>query len=144
MALVTGEESETTAHELKNVKLYIKRAGSKDFSDGMPGSVKVLVNREDSTQTRIGRLFLLMDLRRNAYNERRLVFRRDPLFQVTMNVRLDSRRGVRCTFDESEGVLRVIKVEADGGVVVYALKVSMLHLTAFQTSHHTSGWSIGV
>ena len=61
-----------------------------------------------------------------------LVFRREPLWKVSMNVRV--RPTVRCTFDEEDSVLRVVLKEtaenADGALetrpqelVIYALKV---------------------
>ena len=60
------------------------------------------------------------------------VFRRESVWKVSMSVRL--RPAVRCTFDENEGVLRVVLKEAQEredassdrrkeDVVVYALKV---------------------
>lgn len=59
--------------------------------------------------------------------ERRLaVFRREPVMKVSMNVRL--RPLVRCSFDETQGQLRVALMEPaedtqQERVVVYALKV---------------------
>jgi len=57
-----------------------------------------------------------------------IVFRRDPLGQVTMNVAL--RPTVRCHFDEAENILRVIlkeqvstDKETKEDVIVYAIKV---------------------
>ena len=61
------------------------------------------------------------------------MFRREPVHKVSMNVRL--RPLVRCSFDESQGLLRVtLKEPIEGSqqeqVVVYALKVR-----AFAGSH---------
>ncbi|KAL0579514.1 hypothetical protein V5O48_002507 [Marasmius crinis-equi] len=103
---VTGEENETILSELKNVKVFIKR-GAKEFSDGMLGHIKLLSDKNQEKE--------------------RLIFRREPLWQVTMNTRLSP--SVRCTFEEEECVLRVILAESTEGegkgkreIVVYALK----------------------
>ncbi|KAJ8584744.1 hypothetical protein M405DRAFT_826198 [Rhizopogon salebrosus TDB-379] len=102
---VTGEEGESVSAELRGVKLFIKR-GRKEFTDGNYGHIKIL-----------------------AHNERtRLLFRRDPLGQVSMNVAL--RPAVRCHYDASENILRVVLMEqvvvegkeAKDEVVIYALK----------------------
>ena len=54
-----------------------------------------------------------------------LVFRREPLWKVSMNVRV--RPTVRCTFDEEDNVLRVVVMEAvedaSDELVIYAFKV---------------------
>lgn len=63
-----------------------------------------------------------------------LVFRREPLWKVSMNVRVQP--AVRCTFDSEDNVLRIVLKEAvedsDGPaatrpqeLVVYALKVRL-------------------
>lgn len=63
----------------------------------------------------------------DRHAERRLaVFRREPVMKVSMNVRL--RPLVRCSFDETQGQLRVALMEPaedtqQERVVVYALKV---------------------
>ncbi|KAG7086159.1 hypothetical protein E1B28_002120 [Marasmius oreades] len=93
---VTGEENEAILSEARGVKLFIKR-GSKEFSDSIFGHVKLL----------------------SSGDKTRLVFRREPLRQVTMNTWLSSP-SVRCTRDE-ENVLRVIGLEGSE-IVVYALK----------------------
>ncbi|KII86003.1 hypothetical protein PLICRDRAFT_304969 [Plicaturopsis crispa FD-325 SS-3] len=105
----TGEEHEDVKSELKGVKLFVKR-GKKDFTTGMVGTVKLLVHRDT--------------------REERLLFRREPLWKVSLNVRLQPL--VRCTYDRDERILRVALKEpvegnglsADGGheLVVYALK----------------------
>ncbi|KAF8075252.1 hypothetical protein FPV67DRAFT_624457 [Lyophyllum atratum] len=86
---VTGEEDEDVELELKGVKLFVKR-GDKPFSDGMVGHVKLLSNRTTLDE--------------------RLLFRREPLWQVSMNVRMHPT--IRCTFDAKENILRVILREA--------------------------------
>ncbi|KAH9832653.1 uncharacterized protein C8Q71DRAFT_777513 [Rhodofomes roseus] len=107
---VTGEEDEEVRAEVKGAKVFIKR-GESDFGDGIIGHVKLLSHKETA--------------------DVRLVFRRAPVWKVSMSVRL--RPAVRCTFDEKEGVLRVVLKEVeecDGAsldrlkesVVVYALK----------------------
>ena len=55
-----------------------------------------------------------------------IVFRREPIWKVTMSVRL--RSTVRCTYDETQGALRVTLKEPIEGtqqehLVIYALKV---------------------
>ncbi|KAJ7272559.1 hypothetical protein B0H12DRAFT_585819 [Mycena haematopus] len=80
----TGEEDENVALELKGVKLYIKR-GEDNFSGGMVGHVKLLSHKTTSAK--------------------RILFRREPLWKVSMNVRMQP--AVRCTFDPQENILRV-------------------------------------
>ena len=65
-----------------------------------------------------------------------LVFRREPLWQVSMNVKVNN--GVRCTYEREENAIRLVLKEPAGGqlvssskdqqleVVVYALKVRSL------------------
>lgn len=107
---ITGEENEDVSSELKGVKLFIKR-GNKAFSEGMVGHVKLLSDKK--TQ------------------EQRVLLRREPLWQVSMNIRMHPT--VRCIFDAGENVLRLILKEAieqkdvpsqdwKHEVVVYALK----------------------
>ncbi|KAK0188382.1 hypothetical protein F5146DRAFT_1139899 [Armillaria mellea] len=107
---LTGEEDEEVASDIKGVRLYIKRGG-RDFTSGMLGHVKLLSNKTSENQ--------------------RLLLRRDPLWQVTMNVRLTP--AVKCIFDEEDLSLRVILAETieredvpveqwAREVVVYALK----------------------
>ncbi|KAI3600696.1 hypothetical protein WG66_014193 [Moniliophthora roreri] len=88
---VTGEEEEDVVSDLKGVKLFVKR-GPREFTGGMLGHVKLLSSRNKNTV------------------RERLLFRREPLWQVTMNALL--RPSVRCTFDEEECILRVILAEA--------------------------------
>ncbi|KAG1850926.1 hypothetical protein F4604DRAFT_1970053 [Suillus subluteus] len=102
---VTGEEDESVSSELKGVKIFIKR-GRKEFTDGNFGHIKLLTQNERT----------------------RLLFRRDPLGQVSMNVAL--RSAVRCHYDAGENILRVVLMEqvaVEGKepkdeVVIYALK----------------------
>lgn len=104
-SLVTGEEDESVSSELKGVKIFIKR-GRKEFTDGNFGHIKVLTQNERT----------------------RLLFRRDPLGQVSMNVAL--RSAVRCHYDAGENILRVVLMEQvaiegkepKDEVVIYALK----------------------
>ncbi|KAH9926989.1 uncharacterized protein B0H18DRAFT_1118729 [Fomitopsis serialis] len=107
---VTGEEDEEVRAEVKGAKIFIKR-GESDFGDGIFGHVKLLSHRETADE--------------------RLIFRREPVWKVSMSVRLCP--AVRCTFDEKEGVLRVVLKEVEechraspdkrrGNIVVYALK----------------------
>ncbi|KAG5724541.1 hypothetical protein E4T56_gene17432 [Termitomyces sp. T112] len=101
---LTGEENEELEQEIKGVKLFVKR-GDRPFSDGMPGHLKLL-----SDKTTL---------------DERLLFRREPLWQVSLNIRLHP--SIRCTFDASEKVLRVIVTEPvenkdELEIVVYALK----------------------
>ncbi|RDB18559.1 hypothetical protein Hypma_000304 [Hypsizygus marmoreus] len=109
---LTGEENEDVELELKGVRLLVKRGG-KPFSDGMVGHVKLLSNKTNLDE--------------------RLLFRREPLWQVSMNVRMLPT--IRCTFDADEHVVRVIlkepiekkdvpKEDWEREVVVYALKPS--------------------
>ncbi|KAG0698198.1 hypothetical protein DFH29DRAFT_1003076 [Suillus ampliporus] len=104
-SLITGEEDESISTELKGVKLFIKR-GRREFTDGNFGHIKVLTQNERA----------------------RLLFRRDPLGQVSMNVAL--RPAVRCHYDAGENILRVVLMEqvaVEGKepkdeVAIYALK----------------------
>jgi len=100
----TGEEDETVLSELKGVKLFVKR-GAREFSDGIFGHIKVLSHAESAKD--------------------RLLFRRDPLGQVSLNTGL--RPTVRCLYDAKENTLRVILKETIGAegkedVVIYAMK----------------------
>lgn len=68
-----------------------------------------------------------------------LVFRRDPLGQVSMNVAL--RPTVRCHFDEPESILRVIlkepqvtvDEEVKENIVIYAFKPGRASKADFRT-----------
>ncbi|KAG6885757.1 hypothetical protein C0993_010269 [Termitomyces sp. T159_Od127] len=100
----TGEENEDVKQEIKGVKFFIKR-GDKPFSDGMQGHIKLL-----SDKTTL---------------EERLLFRREPLWQVSLNIRLHP--SIRCTFDANEYILRILVTEPSESkdereIVVYALK----------------------
>ncbi|KAI4294685.1 hypothetical protein K525DRAFT_274106 [Schizophyllum commune Loenen D] len=101
----TGEEDEDATLEIRAVRLYTKR-GSKGFSEGVVGTMKVLRHKETQKQ--------------------RLLFRRDPLFQVTMNVRV--QEGMRCVYDEKERVVRIVTREPSSNgspeIVIYAMKPS--------------------
>jgi len=107
---LTGEEDEDVELELKGVKLFVKR-GDKPFSDGVVGHAKLL-----SSKTTL---------------DERLLFRREPLWKVSMNVRMHPT--VRCTYEPEENVLRLILQELveqpnvaqedrKKEIVVYALK----------------------
>ncbi|PPQ79821.1 hypothetical protein CVT25_002975 [Psilocybe cyanescens] len=105
---VTGEEEEDVELEQRGVKLYTKR-GNKAFSEGVVGHVKLLSNRSTL--------------------EERILFRRDPLWKVSMNIRV--KPAVRCTYVPEENVLRLIlkettektdEAEEKQEVVIYALK----------------------
>ncbi|KAF9563590.1 hypothetical protein CPC08DRAFT_721548 [Agrocybe pediades] len=110
---VTGEEDECVEAEQKGVKLYTKR-GDKPFVDGVVGHIKILSHKETK--------------------EQRILFRREPLWKVSMNVRI--KPSVRCTYVPEENVIRLVLKETvtldDGStnpneekseVVIYALKV---------------------
>ncbi|TFK53415.1 hypothetical protein OE88DRAFT_1733342 [Heliocybe sulcata] len=102
----TGEEDENVLAEMKSVRLLV-RHGHKEFADCGRGHIKLLSRKDDKKE--------------------RLVFRREQVLKLGMNVRL--RPTVRCTFSDEEGVLRVTLKEAKGvekgegtELVVYALK----------------------
>ncbi|KAJ7708693.1 hypothetical protein B0H17DRAFT_362188 [Mycena rosella] len=104
----TGEEEEDVALDLKGVKLFVKR-GAENFSGGMVGHLKVLSHKTTRTK--------------------RLLFRREPLWKVSMNVRMQP--AVRFSFDSQENILRVAlkelqeKSESDepaSQTVIYAFK----------------------
>ncbi|KIY51874.1 hypothetical protein FISHEDRAFT_70372 [Fistulina hepatica ATCC 64428] len=84
----TGEEEEDVEAEIKRLKVFIKR-GEDGFSGGIVGNIKLLLHPESGA--------------------RRLLFRRDTLLNVAMNVRLNPF--VRCMFDAEEGALRVLVTE---------------------------------
>ncbi|KAH7890922.1 hypothetical protein F5I97DRAFT_107759 [Phlebopus sp. FC_14] len=121
---LTGEEDETITSELKGVKLFIKR-GKKEFTDGMYGYVKVLshspvisrpvVADDDGcdTDSRASVTGLDTNTNKNETPRSRILFRRDPLGQVSMNVALQPT--VRCHFDAAENILRIILKERVGG-----------------------------
>ncbi|KAG6917101.1 hypothetical protein DXG01_003921 [Tephrocybe rancida] len=101
---LTGEEQEDVELELKGVRMYVKR-GDKPFSEGMLGHVKLLSDKSTLDE--------------------RLLFRREPLWQVSMNVRIHP--SLRCTFDADENVLRIIHTKPveqkdECEIVIYALK----------------------
>lgn len=107
---LTGEEDEEVESELKGIKLFIKR-GKREFSTGMLGHAKLLVNKGEGAA------------------KRRIVFRREPLWKVSMNVFLQPV--VRCSFDEQECILRIILKEpledtpsmsGIPNITIYALK----------------------
>lgn len=116
----TGEEDEDVESELRSVKLFVKR-GTKDFTDGIIGHLKLLSHK--------------------AKQEGRLLFRREPLWQVSMNVRLHPL--VRCTYDPEGNALRLIlkePVEQENvppeqwtqELVVYALKAGRVPKEEFR------------
>ncbi|KAF8643008.1 hypothetical protein AX16_009253 [Volvariella volvacea WC 439] len=107
---VTGEEDEDVETELKSIKLFVNR-GNKGFSGGVLGNLKVLSDRKT-----LGR---------------RMLFRREPLWQVSMNIRIQTV--MRCSYESEENTLRVIVRELvekkdvpreqwKDELVVYALK----------------------
>ncbi|KAG6809352.1 hypothetical protein H0H92_000589 [Tricholoma furcatifolium] len=101
---LTGEENEDVRLELKGVKMFMKR-GDKPFSDSMVGHIKVLSDKTTQSE--------------------RLLFRREPLWQVSLNLRLHP--SVRCVYDANENVLRIILTEPTEKqekreVVIYAFK----------------------
>ncbi|KXN86205.1 hypothetical protein AN958_10393 [Leucoagaricus sp. SymC.cos] len=106
----TGEENENIEVELKGVRLYVKR-GDRPFAEGIAGHCKVLKDRTS--------------------RQERLLFRREPLWKISMNVRLGP--STRCTWDAAENVLRIVTQEPKSDVtttetsksseiVVYAMK----------------------
>ncbi|KAF9241391.1 hypothetical protein BU15DRAFT_73511 [Melanogaster broomeanus] len=132
---MTGEEDETVVAELKGVKLFIKR-GRKEFTDGIYGHIKILsLTHATSTKT----TEVASQENKTQKPRTRLLFRRDPLGQVSMNVGL--RSTVRCYFDTAENILRVILMEQvalDGkeskeDVVIYALKPGRSQKADFQS-----------
>ncbi|KAJ7230520.1 hypothetical protein GGX14DRAFT_5039 [Mycena pura] len=82
----TGEEDESVALMLKGLTLFVKR-GDAPFSGGIAGTLKLLAHKTTAAK--------------------RLLFRREPLRQVVMNVRLQPAGFMRCTFEPRESVLRV-------------------------------------
>ncbi|KAF8448857.1 hypothetical protein L210DRAFT_3627524 [Boletus edulis BED1] len=136
---LSGEEDETVEAELKGVKLFVKR-GRKEFTDGMYGHIKILAQKsalqktdnEDSPRAEA-----------KTDPRTRLLFRRDPLGQVSMNVGLHPT--VRCHFDTAENILRVILMEqattdtndSREDVVVYALKPGRAQKADFQSFANT-------
>ncbi|KAL1707002.1 hypothetical protein EV121DRAFT_268853 [Schizophyllum commune] len=112
----TGEEDEDATVEIRAIRLYTKR-GSKGFSEGIVGTMKVLRHKETQKQ-RLRRM-----LKRVLVS---LVFRRDPLFQVAMNVRV--QEGMRCTYDAKDRVVRIVTREPSSEgtpeIVIYAMKPS--------------------
>jgi len=79
---------------LKGVKLFVKR-GDKSFSDGMIGHIKLLSNRTSLDE--------------------RILFRREPLWKISMNIRVQPT--VRCSYVAEENVLRIVLKEVIGGTV---------------------------
>lgn len=129
---MTGEEDEDVEAELKGVKLFVKR-GSKEFADGILGHIKFLSHKTTKDE-RIGSYRLsFVTVCSSTHESLPLVFRREPVWKVSMSVRL--RPIVRCNFDEEHGILRLSlkerAVDQDGvpsgdcgeEVVIYALKV---------------------
>ncbi|KAL4062491.1 hypothetical protein J3A83DRAFT_1435486 [Scleroderma citrinum] len=136
---VTGEEDETITAELKAAKLFIKR-GKKEFTNGMYGHIKILSLKPDLSEKEMheGVGGAQSRTKSNAKVRTRLLFRRDPLGQVTMNVAL--RPTVRCHFDEAENILRVIlkeqvttDKETKEDIIVYALKPGRAMKADFRT-----------
>ncbi|TFK81435.1 hypothetical protein K466DRAFT_502138, partial [Polyporus arcularius HHB13444] len=110
---ITGEEDEDVSSELKGAKVFIKR-GEHDFCEGILGNVKLLKHKGTGAE--------------------RLLFRREPIWKVSMNVRL--RAAVRCSFDEAQGALRVMLKERvedaqQEQLVMYVLKRGKASRTDF-------------
>ncbi|KAF7289122.1 RanBD1 domain-containing protein [Mycena chlorophos] len=105
--LTTGEEDESTPLSLRGLTLFVKR-GDLAFSSGVSGTLKLLAHKTNGSK--------------------RLLFRREPLWQVAMNVRLQGTGALRCTFDPRDSILRVIVKELAGPesptaqTVIYAFK----------------------
>ncbi|KAI0766159.1 hypothetical protein BD413DRAFT_156647 [Trametes elegans] len=105
---LTGEEDESVVAELKGAKVFIKR-GDHEFCEGILGNVRLLKHKESGRE--------------------RILFRRELVLKVSMNVRLHPV--VRCSLDDTQGLLRIVLKEpvADSAqeqqVVVYALKVRL-------------------
>ncbi|KAJ4473365.1 hypothetical protein C8J55DRAFT_433660 [Lentinula edodes] len=78
-----GEEDEDVQRVLRGIELLVKR-GSNDYSSGILGQVKYLSGKKTSVD--------------------RLLFRREPLQKVSMNIRLQP--AVRCIFNPQECILR--------------------------------------
>ena len=75
------------------------------------------------------------------------VFRREPVWKVTMSVRL--RPTVRCSFDEAQGALRVtLKEPVEGAraheeqLVIYALRVRLRSFIRVLSTRATCAWSV--
>ncbi|KAH9851853.1 hypothetical protein C2E23DRAFT_827921 [Lenzites betulinus] len=111
---VTGEEDEEVVTALRGAKVFIKR-GERDFCEGILGNVKLLKHKKTGHE--------------------RILFRREPVMKVSMNVPL--RPLVRCSFDEAQGQLRVALMEPaedaaqQDRVAVYALKRGKASRTEF-------------
>ena len=162
---ITGEEEEDVELELKGVKLYVKK-GDKSFSDGMLGHIKLLSHRTTldericefhlfifygtpQTLVSLPPFFLLIIFY--------LVFRREPLWKVSMNIRVQPT--VRCSYVAEENVIRIVLKEVVEGtgnvgssiesssdshagsgdathqeVVVYALKVRLIDSLSFSAA----------
>ncbi|KAJ7132179.1 hypothetical protein C8R44DRAFT_44260 [Mycena epipterygia] len=123
---LTGEEEEDVTLDLKGVKLFVKR-GDDNFSGGMVGHIKLLSHKK--TLSKRLRAFRppAMYAPASRINRKVAVFRREPLWKVSMNVRMQPT--VRCTFDSAENVIRVVLKEleetADASApqtVIYAFK----------------------
>ncbi|RPD58947.1 hypothetical protein L226DRAFT_108852 [Lentinus tigrinus ALCF2SS1-7] len=113
VATVTGEEDEDVSSELKGAKVFIKR-GERDFCEGILGNVKLLKHKKTGAE--------------------RILFRREPIWKVTMSVRL--RPAVWCSFDEAQGALRVTLKERmedtqQEQLVIYALRRGKASRTEF-------------
>ncbi len=141
MATVTGEEDENVANELKGAKVFIKR-GERDFCEGILGNVRLLKHKDTGAERiRTCDAPTLIDLPLTGVGCWALVvvggggggggvvsvFRREPVWKVTMSVRL--RPTVLCSFDEAQGALRVtlkepVEETQQERLVIYALRVS--------------------
>lgn len=137
-AVTSGEEDEDTKAELRGVKLFIKR-GKKEFSTGMLGHIKHLCDM-NTGEERLGEYAtpgsrVLYILKKVVPATMALVFRREPVWKVSMSVRL--RPSIRCSFDKEQGVLRMalMELDEDSGeqhLVIYALKASHQRTYSFE------------
>src|ERR1700722_6813604 len=128
---MTGEEGEEILTEVKGVRLYIKR-GDRPFVGGMVGTLRHLVHKETQDERLCEFFFLSLFNRYRSCVLESAVYRREPLWQPTMNARLSPT--LLCSFITAEKVLRVARVDParQEGVprekwahelVIYALKV---------------------
>ncbi|KAF8159262.1 hypothetical protein B0H34DRAFT_796541 [Crassisporium funariophilum] len=115
---VTGEENEDVKLELKGIRLFVKR-GDKLFLDGMYGHIKLLSSWETLDE--------------------RILFHQEPLWKVSMNVRVQPT--VRCTYLPEENVLQ-LALKPDRACLSQDFKdfaETLIHSAHFKSmSTHTS------
>ena len=96
------------------------KRGDKSFSEGMFGHIKLLSNRT-TLDERICVFFFFFSFGAPRYIDISfslllflfLVFRREPLWKVSMNIRVQPT--VRCSYVAEENVLRIVLKEIVGG-----------------------------